>query len=92
MQEAGATADIEMAYTLADGLEYLRAGIKRRDGHRHLCAASLLLLGGGDELLHGDRQNARRADVVGQNRQTVQSTKSSSRWRCAPTAKPPVGA
>jgi methylmalonyl-CoA mutase len=28
MQEAGATADIELAYTLADGLEYLRAGIK----------------------------------------------------------------
>ena len=27
MQEAGATADIEMAYTLADGMEYLRAGI-----------------------------------------------------------------
>ncbi|MDR0365148.1 MAG: methylmalonyl-CoA mutase [Bacteroidales bacterium] len=28
MQEAGATADIELAYTLCDGLEYLRAGIK----------------------------------------------------------------
>lgn len=28
MQEAGATADIELAYTLADGLDYLRAGIK----------------------------------------------------------------
>ncbi|MNU54493.1 Methylmalonyl-CoA mutase large subunit [compost metagenome] len=27
MQEAGATASIELAYTLADGLEYLRAGI-----------------------------------------------------------------
>ena len=27
MQEAGATCDIEMAYTLADGLEYLREGI-----------------------------------------------------------------
>jgi methylmalonyl-CoA mutase len=27
MQEAGATPDIELAYTLADGLEYLRAGI-----------------------------------------------------------------
>ncbi|HOS83786.1 MAG TPA: methylmalonyl-CoA mutase [Bacteroidales bacterium] len=27
MQEAGATNDIEMAYTLADGLDYLRAGI-----------------------------------------------------------------
>ncbi len=28
MQEAGATADIELAYTLADGLEYLRTGTK----------------------------------------------------------------
>ena len=28
MQEAGATADIELAYTLADGMEYLEAGIK----------------------------------------------------------------
>lgn len=28
MQEAGATADIEMAYTLADGLEYVRTGMK----------------------------------------------------------------
>jgi methylmalonyl-CoA mutase len=27
MQEAGATADIELAYTLADGLEYIRKGI-----------------------------------------------------------------
>ena len=28
MQEAGATTDIELAYTLADGLEYLRTGVK----------------------------------------------------------------
>ncbi|MBK9357867.1 MAG: methylmalonyl-CoA mutase [Bacteroidales bacterium] len=28
MQEAGATADIELAYTLADGLEYIRTGIQ----------------------------------------------------------------
>jgi methylmalonyl-CoA mutase len=28
MHEAGAPADIELAYTLADGLEYLRAGLK----------------------------------------------------------------
>ena len=28
IQEAGATADIELAYTLADGLEYLRAGVE----------------------------------------------------------------
>src|SRR5699024_6892192 len=28
MQEAGATADIELAYTLANGLEYLRTGLE----------------------------------------------------------------
>jgi methylmalonyl-CoA mutase len=28
MQEAGATADLELAYTLADGLEYIRTGMK----------------------------------------------------------------
>jgi methylmalonyl-CoA mutase len=29
MQEAGATADLELAYTLADGLEYLRTALRR---------------------------------------------------------------
>ncbi|MGB1014846.1 MAG: methylmalonyl-CoA mutase [Nannocystaceae bacterium] len=29
MQEAGATADIELAYTLADGLEYVRTGVQK---------------------------------------------------------------
>ena len=28
MQEAGATADLELAYTLADGIEYVRAGVE----------------------------------------------------------------
>ena len=28
MQEAGATADLELAYTLADGMEYLRTGVQ----------------------------------------------------------------
>ncbi|WP_228350442.1 methylmalonyl-CoA mutase [Rhodocaloribacter litoris] len=28
MQEAGATADLELAYTLADGLEYIRTGLR----------------------------------------------------------------
>jgi methylmalonyl-CoA mutase len=28
MQEAGATADLELAYTLADGMEYLKAGVE----------------------------------------------------------------
>ncbi len=35
MQEAGATADIEMAYTLADGLEYVRAGLAAGLGIDH---------------------------------------------------------
>src|SRR5437588_634553 len=30
MQEAGATQDLELAYTLADGVEYVRAGMKAR--------------------------------------------------------------
>ena len=29
IQEAGATSDLELAYTLADGVEYLRAGHRR---------------------------------------------------------------
>ncbi|MBK6967077.1 MAG: hypothetical protein IPH20_25025 [Bacteroidales bacterium] len=40
MQEAGATADIELAYTPADGLQYIRAGI-RRDQHRRIRTAPL---------------------------------------------------
>jgi methylmalonyl-CoA mutase len=37
MQEAGATADLELAYTLADGLEYVRTGIKARLGVDDFC-------------------------------------------------------
>ena len=31
MQEAGATADLELAFTLADGFEYLRTGLAGLD-------------------------------------------------------------
>jgi methylmalonyl-CoA mutase len=37
MQEAGATADLELAYTLADGLEYVRTGIKAGLGADDFC-------------------------------------------------------
>ena len=33
MEEAGASSDIELAYTLADGIEYIRAGIRSRNEH-----------------------------------------------------------
>jgi methylmalonyl-CoA mutase len=37
MQEAGATADLELAYTLADGLEYVRTGIEAGLGVDDFC-------------------------------------------------------
>ena len=64
MQEAGATADLELAYTLADGVEYIRAGLAAGLDDRRLRAAAELLLRHRHELLHGDRQAARRAPAV----------------------------
>ena len=69
MQEAGASADLELGYTLADGLEYIRTGIRAGPGYRHLRAAAELLLGHRHEPLHGDRQDARGARAVGQDHQ-----------------------
>ena len=45
IQEAGATADLELAYTLADGVEYIRAGHRGRAGRRRVRAAAVVLLG-----------------------------------------------
>ena len=41
IQEAGATADLELAYTLADGVEYLKAGQAAGHGRRHVRAAAV---------------------------------------------------
>ena len=65
MQEAGATADLELAYTLADGVEYIRAGLDAGLDDRRVRAAAVLLLGDRHELLHGGRQDARRPRAVG---------------------------
>jgi methylmalonyl-CoA mutase len=74
MQEAGATADIELAYTLADGLEYLRAGVAA--GIDIIRSTSVILLGYRHESFYGNCQNARSTYVVGQNCQTVQPEES----------------
>ena len=66
MQEAGATADLELAYTLADGIEYVRAGIAAGLDVRRLRSAHLVLLRHRHELLHGGCQAARRAPPVGE--------------------------
>lgn len=73
MQEAGATADIELAYTLADGLEYLRAGINAGMSVDALRPPPVVLLGNRHEPLHGDRQDARGTYAVGQDRQAVRA-------------------
>ena len=65
IQEAGATADLELAYTLADGVEYIRAGLDAGLDIDAVRAAAELLLGDRDELLHGGRQDARGPGALG---------------------------
>ena len=91
MQEAGATQDLELAYTLADGVEYLRAGVAAGHERRPVRAAPVVLLGDRHEFLHGDRQAARRAPAVGGPRQGLRAEDRTSRCRCARTARPPAG-
>ena len=64
MQEAGASADIELAYTLADGIEYLRAGVAAGMPIDRF-ASPQLLLGHRHELFHGGGQDAGRPPTVG---------------------------
>ena len=64
MQEAGANQALELAFTLADGTEYVRAAIAARHGRRRLRRPPVVLLRHRHELLPGDRQAARRAPAV----------------------------
>jgi methylmalonyl-CoA mutase len=54
MQEAGATADIELAYTIADGLEYLRTGIQAGIPVDAFAPRLSFFLGRWHESLHGN--------------------------------------
>ena len=69
MQEAGATADIELGYTLADGLEYIRTGIAAGLDIDDFAPRLSFFWAHRHEPLHGDRQDARGARPVGQDRQ-----------------------
>ena len=76
MAEAGATPAQEIAFTLANGIEYVRAARRRRAGRRRLRAAAVVLLrrphdaaGGGREVPRGpadlgagDARRVRRAE------------------------------
>ncbi|KAI6170549.1 Methylmalonyl-CoA mutase, protein [Aphelenchoides bicaudatus] len=64
MQEAGATQVQELAFTIADGTEYVRYWRRIRARHRQVRRAPELLLRDRHELLHGNREAARRARAV----------------------------
>ena len=64
MQEAGATADQELAFTIADGLEYVRVGPRPGPRRRRVRRPALVLLRHRHELLHGGRQAARRPPAL----------------------------
>eukprot|EP00731_Ephydatia_muelleri_P007760 Em0004g98a len=65
MQEAGADAALELAFTIADGLEYCRTGCEGWHRNRFICTSSLLLLGRGHEPVHGGGQDESRTKAVG---------------------------
>ena len=92
MQEAGATSVQELAFTLADGLEYVRAALSRGLDDRRVRAAPVVLLRHRHELLHGDRQAARRAAAVGAADGSSSSRRTRRASRCARTARPPGSA
>lgn len=58
IQEAGETLVQELAFTLADGREYVRAALKKGSRRRRFCRTALVLLRHWDEILHGSRQAA----------------------------------
>ena len=65
IREAGATAAQELAFTLADGIAYVQAGVERGLARRRLRAAPLVLLRRAQRLLRGDREVPRRAPPLG---------------------------
>ena len=64
MQEAGANQALELAFTLADGQEYVRTALAQGARRRRLRRPAQLLLGDRHELLSRDRQAARRARLL----------------------------
>ena len=64
MQEAGANQALELAFTLADGNEYVKAALAKGLDVDALRGAPELLLGDRDELLSRDREDARGAAAV----------------------------
>jgi methylmalonyl-CoA mutase len=73
MQEAGATADIELAYTLADGLEYIRTGLAAGMDIDTFRSSPFVFLGDWNESFYGNCKNACRSYALGKTTETIQS-------------------
>ena len=91
MQEAGATADLELAYTLADGVEYLRAGIDAGLDVDTFAPRLSFFWADRHERGDGDRQAAGRSAAVGEAGRSSSRRAATSRCRCAPTARRRAG-
>ncbi len=91
MQEAGATADLELGYTLADGVEYLRAGIDAGlDVDAFAPRLSFFWAIGMNFAMEVAKMRAGRllwAKLV----EAVRRRRAPSRCRCARTARRPAG-
>ena len=91
MQEAGATADLELAYTLADGVEYARAGMAAGlDIDTFAPRLSFFWAIGMDFFMEIAKMRAARL-LWAQLMQGLDA-KMPSRSPCEHIAKPPVGA
>ena len=92
MQEAGATADLELAYTLADGVEYVRAGVAAGlDVDAFAPRLSFFWAIGMNYFMEVAKMRAARllwAKLI----KASSRPRTPSRWRCARTARPAAGA
>ena len=86
--EAGATADIELAYTLANGLEYIRTGLEAGMDIDNFAPRLSFL--NWNESFYGNRQNESCAHLWAKivNQFNPKNQKS---WRCVRTVKQAVG-
>ena len=87
MHEAGATAVQELAYTLADGMEYVRAAMKQGLDDRRVRRPPQLLLGHRHEPVHGGREAPRRAHALAPDHDRPRRAEGRSPSGCARTAR-----
>ena len=91
MQEAGASADLELGYTLADGLEYIRTGIQAGlDIDTFAPRLSFFWGIGMNHFMEIAKMRAARMLWAKIIKASIRRTR--NRWRCARTRRPPGGA